>query len=180
MSAHDETAESGSHALPHGRNFDAMIPVIEAIPYARHLGFTLIRDGSDVIGHMAYADALLGNAAIGALHGGTLGALLELTAICKLLTLEKVLHVPRTINITVEYLRSAGQRDTYARATVTRHGRRVANVRIVAYQDDPQRPVAAATAHFLLGPHPEHSQIGHSHGAHSAASTAKEPRSDNQ
>ena len=131
-------------------DIDTMIPIIETIPYARFLGFTLLRDGTDIIGRMAYADALVGNARVNALHGGTLGALMEFTAVCKLLTLARTTKVPKTVDISIEYLRSAGRVDTFARATVTRHGRRVANVRVVAYQDDPQRPVAAATAHFLL------------------------------
>ena len=40
--------------------------------------------------------------------------------------------------------------DVLARAVFTRRGRRVANVRVFAYQDDPDEPVAVATAHFLL------------------------------
>jgi uncharacterized protein (TIGR00369 family) len=132
------------------RSVEDLQPLIDRIPYARSLGFSLMRDGTDVIGRMAYAEHLIGNPTIGALHGGTLGALLEFTAVCKLLTMSETARVPKTVNITVEYLRSAGCKDTFARATVTRHGRRVANVRVVAYQDDPQRPVAAATAHFLM------------------------------
>jgi len=135
-------------------DIDAMIPIIETIPYARFLGFSLLRDGTDIIGRMAYTDALVGNPRVNALHGGTLGALMEFTAMCKLLSLARTTKVPKTVDISVEYLRSAGRADTFARASVTRHGRRVANVRIVAYQDDPQRPVAAATAHFLLATPP--------------------------
>ncbi len=159
MSVHDEAISP--------ETIDAMLPTILQIPYARHLGFRLLRDGTDIIGRMAYADALVGNPAVHALHGGTLGALMELTAVCKLLTLARTTAVPKTVDISIEFLRSAGRFDTFARATVTRHGRRVANVRIVAYQDDPQRPVAAATAHFLLASSP----------AASNESTASNPRS---
>jgi acyl-coenzyme A thioesterase PaaI-like protein len=84
------------------------------------------------------------------LHGGTLGALMESTAIFKLLWHGETTAVPKTINITVEYLRGARPEDVFARAVFTRHGRRVANVRVFAYQDDPERPAAVATAHFLL------------------------------
>lgn len=132
-------------------DFDALL---EAIPYARFLGFSVIRDGSDLIGKMSFADHLVGNAKVHALHGGTLGALLELTAVCKLLAVGDSVAVPKTVNITVEYLRTGRMTDTFARATVTRHGRRVANVRVLAYQDDPSKPVAAANAHFLLTPPP--------------------------
>jgi uncharacterized protein (TIGR00369 family) len=121
-----------------------------AIPYARFMGITAELVDEEVIGRMRYSDHLVGNASIPALHGGTLGALMESTAIFKLLRHGETTTVPKTINITVEYLQSARPEDVFARAEFTRHGRRVANVRVFAYQDDPERPVAVATAHFLL------------------------------
>jgi acyl-coenzyme A thioesterase PaaI-like protein len=75
---------------------------------------------------------------------------MEFTGSFKLLYASDTVKVPRTVNITVEYLRSAARLDTFARAHFIRHGRRVANVRIEAFQTDPSRPVAAANAHFLL------------------------------
>lgn len=132
------------------RSVEDLQPLIATIPYARFLGFSILRDGTDVIGRMDFAEDRLGNTRIRAVHGGAIGALLELTAMCKLLTLAETTRVPKTVNITVEYLRSAQAVDTFARATVTRQGRRVANVRVLAYQDDATKPVAAANAHFLL------------------------------
>jgi len=125
-------------------------PLQEAIPYTRFMGITAELVEGDVRGRMKYSDHLVGNASVPALHGGTLGALLESTAIFKLLWHGETEAVPKTINITVEYLRGARPQDVLARAVFTRHGRRVANVRVFAYQDDPDKPVAVATAHFLL------------------------------
>ena len=122
----------------------------EAIPYARFMGITAELVDDDVVGRMRYSDHLVGNATVPALHGGTLGALMESTAIFKLLWKGETSTVPKTINITVEYLRGARPQDVFAKAVFTRHGRRVANVRVFAYQDDPEKPVAVATAHFLL------------------------------
>jgi uncharacterized protein (TIGR00369 family) len=122
----------------------------EAIPYTRFMGITAELVDDDVIGRMRYSEHLIGNASVPALHGGTLGALMESTAIFKLLWHGETAAVPKTINITVEYLRGAGPKDVFARAEFTRRGRRVANVRVFAYQDDPECPVAVATAHFLL------------------------------
>jgi uncharacterized protein (TIGR00369 family) len=124
----------------------------ETIPYARFMGITAELVDGDVIGRMRYSDHLVGNASVPALHGGTLGALMESTAIFKLLWHGETTTVPKTINITVEYLRGTRPEDVFSRAEFTRHGRRVANVRVFAYQDDPQSPVAVATAHFLLVP----------------------------
>lgn len=125
-------------------------PLQEAIPYARFMGITAELFDGDIRGRMQYSEHLVGNANVPALHGGTLGALMESTAIFKLLWHGETEAVPKTINITVEYLRGAGPQDVFAKAVFTRRGRRVANVRVFAYQDDPDEPVAVATAHFLL------------------------------
>jgi uncharacterized protein (TIGR00369 family) len=132
------------------RNSGDFGPLQEVIPYTRFMGISAELVDGDVRGCMRYSDHLVGNATIPALHGGTLGALMESTAIFKLLWRGETEAVPKTINITVEYLRGAKPQDVYARAVFTRHGRRVANVRVFAFQDDPDKPVAVATAHFLL------------------------------
>jgi len=121
-----------------------------AIPYARFLGLSArVEDGRALV-TMRYGDHLVGNPTIPALHGGTLGALLESAAIFELLWSSETIVLPKTITITVDYLRSARPVDTYARGVVTRQGRRVANVRVEAWQEDPASPVAAAHAHFLI------------------------------
>lgn len=126
--------------------------LVQMIPYARFMGITMAMQEGELVGKLAFADHLIGNAAIGALHGGALGALLESTAVFKLMMEGETIKLPKTINITVEYLRSGKAMDTYARAEFTRQGRRVANVRAIAWQDDPANPIAAANAHFLLVP----------------------------
>ncbi len=121
-----------------------------AIPYAEFMGIRVERVDGDVRGRLRYADHLIGNPTIPALHGGTLGALLEMTAVCKLLYESQVAVYPRIVTITVQYLRSARAVETFARSVITKQGRRVVNVRSEAWQDDPTRPVATADAHFLV------------------------------
>ena len=59
--------------------------------------------------------------------------------------------LPKTIDFTVDYLRSGLPRDAYARARVNRSGRRYASVHVEAWQDNRARPFAQATGHFLTG-----------------------------
>ena len=99
---------------------------------------------------MRYHDELIGNTFLPAIHGGTLGAMLEMTAIFHLLWETQTPTVPKIVNITVDYLRSAGPRDVIASAKVTKQGRRMVNVFAEAWQDDRSRPVASASAHFLV------------------------------
>jgi acyl-coenzyme A thioesterase PaaI-like protein len=126
--------------------------LVDAVPYARFLGLSIELEEGRIIGRMPFADHLVGNPVLPALHGGTLGGLLESTAIFQLLWEAETLVLPKIINLTVQYLRSGRPLDTSARAVITKHGRRVASVRAEAWQDDPARPIATATAHFLILP----------------------------
>jgi uncharacterized protein (TIGR00369 family) len=123
---------------------------VQAIPFSRYLNLEVSRDGEGLLTTMRFAPHLIGNSLIPALHGGTLGALLESSAIFSLLWDGQTERTPKTINITVQFLRSAAAVDTYARAEITRQGRRVATIRASAWQESREKPVAAATAHFLL------------------------------
>jgi uncharacterized protein (TIGR00369 family) len=125
--------------------------VIGVIPYARYLGLTVDLADGDPITRLPADPKLTGNPVIGAIHGGVVGALLESAAILKLLWEGAGGTVPKTINITIDYLRSTKVSDaTYARAIITKHGRRVANVQVRAWQQEEAKPIAAAHAHFLL------------------------------
>lgn len=127
--------------------------LVELIPYARFMGFEVTIEQADVLVTMPFGDHLMGNTNVDAIHGGTLGALMETAGIFKLLWAGDTVRVPKTINITVEYLRKAERgKATYASAEFIRQGRRVANVRTECWQDDRSRLVAAANAHFLLTP----------------------------
>jgi acyl-coenzyme A thioesterase PaaI-like protein len=58
--------------------------------------------------------------------------------------------LPKTVTITVDYLRSAKARDTFVRANIVRQGRRVTAVHAQAWQDDESKPVARASANMLI------------------------------
>ena len=127
----------------------------DIVPYARFMGLSMRHVAGELLGHLTYTDMLIGNPALPALHGGALGALLESTAIFQLLWEAETVVLPKTIDITVEYLRTGRPIDTWAKGILTRQGRRVANVRVEAWQEDRQRPITIAHAHFLILPGPE-------------------------
>lgn len=124
--------------------------LIDLVPYARLLGLTAAMHGDELVTTMRYAHHLIGNATLPALHGGTLGALLESAAIFELLWRAETVVLPKTITVTVDYLRSGAPVDTHAVGLVTRQGRRVTNVRMEAWQADRKAPVATAHAIFLV------------------------------
>jgi uncharacterized protein (TIGR00369 family) len=124
--------------------------LLDAVPYARFLGLSARLDGDELVTTMTYSEQLIGNPTLPALHGGTLGALMESAAIFELLWRAETIVLPKTITLTIDYLRSGAPVDTHARSIVTRHGRRVANVRVEAWQTDREAPVATAHAIFLV------------------------------
>ena len=142
--------------------------LVEGVPYIQFLGIQLERRGDELTGVMPYADQLIGNPMLPALHGGATAAFLEVTAIITLswgliwedmesgaLDLDNLdrAHLPRlpkTIDFTVDYLRTGLPRDAYARARINRSGRRYASVHVEAWQDNRSRIFAQATGHFVL------------------------------
>lgn len=118
-------------------------------PYAQLLGVRLEQDddGAPVL-VMPFGDQALGRP--GFLHGGAIGGLLEVTAIATLkATLDADVTI-KPINLTVDYMRGGREAETRAAATIRRLGTRIANVDVHAWQDDRDRPIAAARLTFLL------------------------------
>jgi uncharacterized protein (TIGR00369 family) len=124
--------------------------IVGAIPYARFINLSASTSSGEMICTMKFEDKLVGNYTIPALHGGTLGGLLESTAVFALLYAQEIVVLPKIINVTVDYLRSGRAVDTYAAANITRQGRRVASVQAFAWQEDRKRPIASANTHFLI------------------------------
>lgn len=145
-----DTSVKIAELVRHVRQTREYSRLTDAIPYARFMGIGVENVAGEVLCRMAYSPKLIGNSLLQALHGGSLGALLESTAVFELLLHANTEHVPKIISITVDFLRSGKPMDTYARASITRLGRRVANMRVEAWQDERARPIATANALFLL------------------------------
>lgn len=120
-------------------------------PYAQTMGFEEQRDtdGRLVIA-MPYSDGVRGRP--GFVHGGALAGLLETIAYA---TLSEALGeddrpVIKPVNVTATYMRGAVEMTTYARATIERLGKRIANIEAIAWQDDINKPVAMAQINVML------------------------------
>ena len=146
----------------------ALSALVSGVPYIRYLGMTFDRRGDELTGVLPYADKLIGNPLLPALHGGVTAAFLEQTAIITLswsylwediesgsLDFDpggetRLPRLPKTVDFTVDYLRSGLPRDAYARARVNRAGRRYASVHVEAWQDHRDRLFAQGTGHFVM------------------------------
>ena len=127
-----------------------MSVILDSIPYARFLGVSVDRSSGALECVLPFRQEIVGNVMLPAIHGGVLGAFLELTAILRLVDESGTDRVPKPINFAIDYLRSAGPQTTRARADIFKLGRRVAVVHAVAWQDDVSRPVASGNGKFLL------------------------------
>ena len=130
-----------------------MTDLLASIPYARFLGLRTELEDDVLTVIMPFADHLVGNPMLPALHGGSTAAMLELTAVAQVAHTWPRLRLPRPITVTTAYLRSGKPMDVYARARISRAGRRVAHVLAEAWQEDPLQPIASLTAHFSMDDH---------------------------
>ncbi len=134
--------------------------ILERIPYARYLGVRAELAGDEMTAILPFSQHLIGNPTLPAIHGGVIGAFMEMTAVAQLSVSQVsastgLVRQPRTIDVTIEYLRSGRPQATFARATIKRAGRRIANVQVEAWQDTRSAPIAALHGHFLIAPRDE-------------------------
>ncbi|MGA0924097.1 MAG: PaaI family thioesterase [Lutimaribacter sp.] len=146
----------------------ALQALVQGVPYVQFLGITFDRRGDELTAVLPFHERLIGNPMLPAIHGGVTAALLEVTAVIGLawsvlwdeieagaidpeqLIAGRLPRLPKTIDFTVDYLRSGLPRDAYARAQVNRSGRRYASVHVEAWQDNRARAFAQATGNFLM------------------------------
>ncbi len=124
--------------------------LVQSVPYLRFLGLSVESQNGKLVGRMKFRDELIGNPTIPALHGGTLGASLEAAAQFELLYRAESIVLPKTITLTIDYRRSGRPVDTFFGATIVRQGRRVATLVSHAWQEDPAKPIAAATLQMMV------------------------------
>ncbi len=119
-------------------------------PYAELLGLTMEPGAEAPVLVLPFSGDVVGRP--GFLHGGAIGGLLEMAAVGALLQALEAEGGAKVkpVNVTVDYMRGGREKETRARGTVTRLGKRVANVSAAAWQDEETRPIAAARMNFLI------------------------------
>ncbi|MCF3972918.1 PaaI family thioesterase [Paracoccus salsus] len=150
------------------RRDSALNALVSGVPYMNWLGIRFDRRGDELTAVLPFDEKLIGNPTLPALHGGVTAAFLEMSAIVELswaamwedlesgriapdaAVPDSLPRLPKTIDFTVDYLRSGLPRDAYARARVVRSGRRYASVHVETWQDNRARLFAQATGHFLM------------------------------
>ena len=124
--------------------------LIAAIPYAKTLGIGVEYHQEGLILILPYLESNIGNPTLPALHGGAIGGFMEVCAMAELKRRSPNLPFPKPIGINIDYLRRGKPVTTYARANIFKEGARVANVRVRAWQESKDKPIAALSGHFLV------------------------------
>jgi uncharacterized protein (TIGR00369 family) len=119
-------------------------------PYAELLGLRTQRSGEgERLWIMPFREEVVGRP--GFLHGGAIAGLLEFAAL-------GAVHdalgggdaTARPVNVSVDFMRGGTEHDTFASAVITRLGNRVANVEAHAWQQDREKPIAAARMNLVV------------------------------
>lgn len=124
--------------------------LISAIPYAGTLGINVKFEDSFLTLILPFQQSNIGNPTLPALHGGAIGGFMEVCAMAELRRLSPELPFSKPIGVNIDYLRRGKPIETFARAVIFKKGSRVANVRVRAWQESPEKPIAALSGHFLL------------------------------
>ena len=146
----------------------ALKALVDGVPYINYLGVQFDRRGDELTGVLPFDEKLIGNPLLPAIHGGVTAAFLEITSVITLswaylwediesgaidpdeMAAGNLPRLPKTIDFTVDYLRSGLPRDAYARAVISRAGRRYASVHVEGWQDNRDKRFAQATGHFMM------------------------------
>lgn len=128
--------------------------IVPEFPYSKALGLAVERFAPGELDlSMPYSEALIGDPETGVIHGGAVSALMDTTCGGAVMAHPKASLQTATLDLRIDYMRPAnpGQQIT-AKATCYHVTRSVAFVRGVAYDDDPDKPVATATGAFTVVP----------------------------
>lgn len=136
-------------AITPAERAERLAALLARVPYIRFLGMKAEVSGDEMTAILPFSDHLIGNTQLPALHGGVVGAFMEMTALAQLGLLNEG-RLPKTIDVTIDYLRPGRALTTYARADVKKAGRRIASVHVEAWQNERASPVAVLRGHFMM------------------------------
>ena len=123
---------------------------VSRVPFFRFLNIEVQSlDNLHAEAEMTFESRHIGNPVMEHYHGGIIASFMEATA--AIAVHPDFADVPaKPINLTVDYLRPGLKGPLYARADVTRKGKRIASLSVITWQVEREKPIAEGLYHFLL------------------------------
>ena len=123
---------------------------VSRVPFFRFLNIEVQSlDNLHAEAEMTFESRHIGNPVMEHYHGGIIASFMEATA--AIAVHPDFADVPaKPINLTVDYLRPGLKGPLYARADVTRKGKRIASLSVITWQIEREKPIAEGLYHFLL------------------------------
>lgn len=138
----------GSGFTVHDPVYPGLLEFIHEAPWHKHLGIQVeqLLKGSTRI-RLPFKPEFVGNAALGAVHGGVLASLADICAIATLWTFCAPTDRSATVDLKVDYLRPAPLEDLIAEGEIRMLGNHLGNVSVYIWPaSTPDRTVAEARA----------------------------------
>jgi uncharacterized protein (TIGR00369 family) len=124
---------------------------IYPIPYAKFLGIQTSNTPSCILYRLPFKESMVGNPRLRAIHGGVVAGFSETAALLHVIQTLGGTKQPKSIDFSIDYLRSAGPFETFASCEVIRLGARAALIQVRCWQREPNYPVTLSRVHLLLG-----------------------------
>ncbi len=137
-------------AILQARQSNDFQQVNQLIPWAVLTGVECRMEAGELLFFMPPKDSNIGNPVLPAIHGGVVGSFMQHAAAMHLLIALEIDSLPRMIDFSIDYLRSAQLVDSWASCQLHKQGRRVVNVGITLWQVDRDEPVATGRSHFKI------------------------------
>lgn len=126
--------------------------MFEAVPHVRALGMRITQvEHAKIWGIAPFRDELAGDAQSGVIAGGVVTTLLDSLCGFAVHTRLPLSSGTATLDLRIDYMRPAApRRDVLAMAHCYKLTRSIAFVRALAFDEDPDDPIAHAAATFML------------------------------
>ncbi|MDD1974832.1 MULTISPECIES: PaaI family thioesterase [Pseudomonas] len=124
---------------------------LSALPHCQRLAMRVHHaDAQGMTLILPYAKKIIGNPQTGAIHGGALTTLMDTTCGMATLCALAEFEVCPTLDLRIDYMHSAKpELDIYGYAYCYRVTRDVIFTRGMAYQEDPEEPIAQVVGTFM-------------------------------
>ncbi len=122
--------------------------LITITPFAKWLDAQASDDGDELVIRVPFNELLIGNSRIRAIHGGIMASILELTAAATLAAYDFEASRRKPISMQINYLKSTKDVETNAKGIVRKIGRRIDTIEAIAWQANPEKPVAIGICDF--------------------------------